>query len=85
MIMLTIRDSVAEVYARPFFARSAGEGIRSFSDLLSEPDHPIGQHPDHYTLFEIGSFDEQTGMIVAHEPRSLGNGMDYESAVTLEA
>ncbi len=79
MIMLTIRDSAAEVYARPFFARAPGEAIRSFSDLVNEQDHPIGEHPDHYTLFQIGSFDEQTGSVEAHEPRSLGNGMDYVS------
>lgn len=73
----TIRDSAAEAYMRPFFAQSPGAAIRSFSDLVNDPEHPIGQHPEDYTLFQIGEFEELSGVLEVYEPRSLGNGIQY--------
>ncbi len=74
----TIRDSAAEAFMRPFFSQSKGAAIRSFSDLVNgDDDHPVAQHPQDYTLFEIGSFDELKGEFTAHEPRSLGNGATF--------
>jgi len=75
----TIRDSAAEAFMRPFFAQSSGAAIRSFSDMVNsdDKDHPVGQHPEDYTLFSIGSFDEQTGLMKVHPPESLGNGATF--------
>lgn len=75
----TIHDSAAEAFMRPFFAQSSGAAIRSFSDLVNgtERDHPVAAHPEDYTLFEIGQFNERTGQLVSCEPRSLGNGITF--------
>lgn len=88
MIMATIFDSAAECYQRPFFCRAVGEATRIFSDLVNDPDHPVGQHPDHYTLFRIGEFSEFSGVIVPCDPVSLGNGVPFvtpDAPVALEA
>jgi len=73
----TIRDSASEAFMRPFFAQSKGSAIRSFSDMVNGSDHPISDHPADYTLFEVGEFDEMTGLLKVHEPRSLGNGATF--------
>lgn len=80
----TIRDSAAEAFMRPFFAQGKGSAIRSFQDLCNDPEHPVGQHPEDYSLFEVGSFDEVTGVLDGHEPRSLGNGATFVLGVQLE-
>ncbi len=74
----TVRDSAAEAFMRPFFAQSKGAAIRSFADQVNDTDgNPIWQHPEDYTLFELGTFDELTGFLKVHEPRSLGNGSTF--------
>ncbi len=73
----SIYDSASDAYMRPFFAQSNGAAIRAFSDLVVSNDHPVGQHPADYTLFEIGAFDDNTGEIGPVVPKSLGNGLDY--------
>ncbi len=80
--IFAIHDSAAEAYMRPFFAQSNGAAIRAFSVLVASSDHPVGEHPADYTLFEIGAFDELTGEIGPVVPKSLGNGLDYGAHVS---
>ncbi len=76
--LFCIRDSQAEAFMRPFCAQSSGAAIRSFSDMVnSQGSELISSHPEDFTLFSLGSFDEQDGMLTVHEPRSLGNGSTF--------
>lgn len=81
--LFCIRDSQAEAFMRPFCALTDGAAIRTFSDMVNADNKEslITAHPEDFTLFSLGSFDEQSGAMNVHEPRSLGNG----STFTLEA
>ena len=68
MFMFAVYDSCSKMYDRPFCGRSEGEAVRSFGDIASDADHPIGKHPEHFSLFEVGSYDDNTGVVVAVEP-----------------
>ena len=72
-----IFDAAAAAAMRPFFAHNAGAAIREFTDIVNNPEHPIGKHPEDYTLFAIGEFDEQNGVLTGCTPASLGNGLTY--------
>ncbi len=72
--LFCIRDSAAEAFMRPWCAQSEGAAIRSFSDMVNGSGDLVSEHPEDFTLFSLGSFDEQSGAVKAHEPRSLGNG-----------
>ncbi len=78
--LYTFFDHAVEIYMRPFIARAHGEAIREFSNLVNHAEHPIAAHPDHYTLFFIGEFDEQRGKVVPSVPHSLGNGVEFLEA-----
>lgn len=81
LLAFTVFDSAAEAYLQPFFARSEGEAIRSFSTAASSEDHMFAKHAADYTLFKIGTFDDATGLLeVPHPPVSLGNALDYRTA-----
>ena len=74
----TIHDAKAETYQPPFHARANGEAMRIFANMANDKNHPIGEHPEDYTLFRIGFFNPDKGLIAgldAHEP--LGNGLDF--------
>ena len=52
--------------------------IRSFSDAVQDQDSAFNKHPEDYSLWEIGEFDDQTGEIIYYTPHhALGTGLDY--------
>jgi len=76
--VFTVYDSKMEAYLAPFYAQAQGSAIRMFSDSINDKNHAFGKHPEDYTLFEIGSYDELTGTLIpltAH--KSLGTGVDF--------
>lgn len=80
MKVFVIFDSAAEAYGPPMFKRATGEAIRQFQDWSNDPKSMIHQHPDQFTLFESGSYDELTGiiqMLPAH--KSLGTALEYKN------
>ncbi len=93
--VFSVFDAVARRYLRPFFADSIEEAIRSFRAICNEPDHHFHLHKTDFTLFHVGSFDFETGMIVGHEPHSIamaaqmialvGEQLDLESQLERKA
>lgn len=79
MNIYSIRDSKAEASLLPFCMRSRGEVTRAFGDACKKNDgSPLASHPEDYILFEIGTFDEQTGLVDAYKaPVSVCMGADF--------
>lgn len=73
----SVRDVASECYTQPTFLQAHGQAIRTFSDAVNNKEHPFGQHPDHYTLFHIGLYDDQNAKVTAVTPQSLGNGVEF--------
>lgn len=70
-IIVTIRDEATEAYMRPFIAQTENQAIRMFEDETLRPESIIGEHPEHYILFNIGTFNDSTGHIESREPKAL--------------
>ena len=64
----SVFDSASDTYDRPFFAQSDGQAMRSFGDIAVNAEHPIGQHPADYTLFRVGSWDDNEGKLEGESP-----------------
>lgn len=76
--MFTIHDIAADAHLPPFVLPKEQLAIRTFSDCINSEDHQFGAHPDHYTLFEIATFDDETGTVLPYTAKkSLGNGVDF--------
>ena len=74
----TIHDSKVGAYMRPMTFTALGQAERTFRDIVNDLEHEIGKHPEDYTLFMVGEFNDQTGNIEAIEPLSIGNGINYK-------
>jgi len=61
--VFTVYDSAVGAYMQPFFMQSAGQAIRAMSDTLQSTEHQFSKHPADFTLFEIGTYDEETGKL----------------------
>ena len=61
LVLFSIYDAAAGSFMRPFPVASDKQAHRAFKDLVTDADHPIGKHPEDYTLHRLGVFDDQTG------------------------
>lgn len=57
-----VYDSKAACYFTPFFFPNAGQAIRSFMDEANRAGSMMNKHPADYTLFELGTYDDATGL-----------------------
>lgn len=76
----TIFDSAPAIFNRPFFAQSDAEALRFFDDMVANAEHPIGQHPEHYTLFRIGTYEQNDGKLYPEDPSSLATATARKAA-----
>lgn len=76
----SIYDSKAEAYVRPFFAPTKGLALRSVLAALQDPNHDLSKYPADYTLFELGEWDDQTGLFTPHNTKqNLGVMLEHIS------
>lgn len=80
--MFALYDDAVKSYLRPFWSDHKANAQRSFRQLVNQTDNRdnmVANHPDQFTLFELGEFDEQSGVFSSHAiPLTLGNGLEYK-------
>lgn len=61
--ILSLLDLKAEMFNRPFVVPQIAVAVR---DLQDQPaDSPVRKYPGDFVLYEIGLFDDTTGLIEA--------------------
>lgn len=83
LIACAVFDSAVNAFMRPFFVPHQGHALRSFTDEIngvSGEKGPLAQHPDDYTLYCVGTFEEETGVFEQETaPQVLVRGKDIVS------
>ena len=75
----SIFDQAAKAFTQPFFMQNDGLAIRAFQgNVNSKEPNNISDYPDQFTLYHIGTYNDQTGAIDSIEPKTLGNGTQYK-------
>lgn len=72
----SVYDTASKMYDRPFFAQADGMALRSFGDIAVNAEHPIGQHPEDYSLFKIGVWDDNKGKLEGMAPECLATALE---------
>jgi len=70
----SVFDSKAESYTPPFVDNAEGRALRTFADCCNDQGHQFGKHPEDYTLFCLGEFNDDTGAIDQDKIRSIATG-----------
>lgn len=65
--VFAVRDSKAECFGNPLFMKTTGEAERGFKTAVNSPETAYSKYPEDYDLYEIGSYDDQTGTLTAFE------------------
>lgn len=58
-----VRDKAVGAYMVPFFCRTDGEAIRSFTDAVGDKNSQFCKYPADYHMFYLGEFDDSSGII----------------------
>lgn len=74
--LYAIIDTASGVYDGPFKGISDGQMIRVFSDLCMDAEHPIGAHPEDYSLIKVGNWNEGTGEINDLQNMTMITGLE---------
>lgn len=69
--LYSIFDSAVAAYMRPFTAMADGQAIRVFTDEARRAGSEINLHPQDYSLFKIGSFDDNAAELVPGPVRCI--------------
>ena len=74
----SIRDGKGCIFGRPFFQVNNSVAMRTFQDLVADPQTEIHRHPDDFKLYLVGSFDDNTGVLAPEvQPVFLAHGTDF--------
>lgn len=66
--IFAIHDAKAKAYNQPYFLHTVDMGIRSFTDAVINTESQFHHHPLDYSLFHIGTYDDETSIITSNCP-----------------
>lgn len=70
--LFSIKDHVVGSYLRPFTAVNEKEAQRMLLVTLQSDDNQLHHHPDDFSLYRLGDYDQITGIIDAFpEPQLI--------------
>ena len=61
--VVALRDSKVGTFGSICLVKTISVGERMFFDLIKDKSTLIGQHPEDFSLWCVGDFDEDTGII----------------------
>lgn len=62
--IFSVRDVKADAYGNLICCPTAGLATRAFADACASPQSPMAQYPSDYSMYELGSFDPSSGVVV---------------------
>lgn len=80
--LYAIFDRASGIYDGPFPGQSDGQVVRGFTDMANNPEHNIGKHPEDYTLFKVGTWNDGTGEVEDIVSEKLINGGEAVAAAS---
>lgn len=77
LTVFSIFDAKAKAYLPPFYLHQPAQGIRAFIDSVNKRGHAFNAHPEDYTLFTLGTFDDEKAEFqLNNSPQALHNGLE---------
>lgn len=74
LLVFAIYDSQVCAYLNPFVTSHPSLAKRSFQAVATDPRSQIYNHPQDFTLFEVGEWDDETGLVRAYD-RHINHGL----------
>lgn len=69
--LFAVKDNASGVYDGPVPAQTEGIAMRNFTDMCNNPDTAIAKHPEDFSLWCVGTWNDATGEIISGQPECL--------------
>jgi len=79
LAIFSVWDSKAAAYIQPFFASNNNVAIRMFETACRDQSHDFHRHAEDYTLFRIGSFDQEKGDLMPQNIEAIARAHELIS------
>lgn len=78
--VFSVRDTCVGSFLLPMFFQNNAGAVRALGDAVNRPDkdNNFHQHPEHYQLYRVGDFDDESGSITPMVPEFI---VDCQSLV----
>lgn len=69
--VFALYDKAVNAYLQPFYCRSLGEAIRSFTELSNDKSTNVARHPTDFDLMYLGEYDDSAGIFATASPARI--------------
>lgn len=64
--IFSVYDMKSKVFSIPFFSVNQATALRDFERACRDVNSDLNAFPNDFSLYELGSFDDNTGLISTH-------------------
>lgn len=75
--IFTIYDNKSETYFQPFYMLNQAMALRQFADMSNDENSNIQKHPEDYSLWHIGSWNDQDALFETIEKKHLASAHEH--------
>ena len=76
--IISVYDSKTKVFGQPQYFINIPTALRSWGDTVNNPQDTTYKHPEDFTLFHLGEYDDENGTFTnLTTPQSLGSALQY--------
>ena len=76
-IVLATYDKKTETFSGPFITKKIAAAMRDFSDECKNEKSYLAQHPEDYSLWRIGEYDEEHGTMKETEKEKIAEAKNF--------
>lgn len=83
-MIVSLKDTAARVFGQPFVVQATAQAVRSLRDEVNNKDatSDVARHPDDFELYELATFEEDTGVVTMIDPpRMVTRAKDLRDVV----
>jgi hypothetical protein len=74
-----IFDSKSKTYNKPFYMLNDQIAIRALTDLANDENTDVGRHSEDFSLFSIGTYDDEKALIDSTPPQIIAKAHEVKN------
>lgn len=81
VLLMAVYDTKSKMHTQPVPCRTIEEGIRSFKATVLTEKHDFNTFAEDYSLWQIGTFDQESGHIEPMRPIQVAQALEFRKNV----
>lgn len=77
-LVFAVYDSKLQAFMLPWIAQNEQMAKRNFATVANDPGTQLCEHAEDFALYQIGTFEDETGHLEAVVPHNLGFASNYK-------